>query len=438
MEAAQLYAGVAERNLTPPLGLAMGDGALKATGHLTPIAVKALVLANEHTALAIVALDALGLDLADGRRAAALAAQRSGVPADSIIMTCSHTHVAPSTQTTLHTYRGFGHPEFDDAAKARERAWVDTLVETIADAVGEAYERRVPASFGVVRTELPWLVFNRRRETRDFGVWTHWMGIPKNQAYAAEGPIDPEFLLFVVRGPDHRPLALLWNFTGHNSFNFADKYSGDLTYTVQRELDERLGAHIPLLYAPGACGNTNYFDFGKPYGLEKATDEIASAIVATYREACTLPSVPLGSRKAELYLAQRDVTRYWWKDDIARKLPGWNEYGAVEVERFRAEAAESCTYQTELVVQRIGDVAFVGLPGEMFVEFGLMLKQRSPFRHTGVAIYANDYAGYVATREAYHGGSYEVWPVLNARVGREGGYLIVDKAVDLLHELYEA
>lgn len=438
MQAAQLYAGVAERDLEPPLGLAMGDGAIAARGRLTPIGVKALVLANQHDALAIVTLDALGLDLADGRRAAALAAQRCGVPADSIIMTCSHTHVAPSTQTTLHTYIRHFHPEWDDAARARERAWVDTLVETIADAVAEAYKRRVPASFGVVRTELPWLVFNRRRETRTFGTWTHWMGIPKDQAYAVEGPIDPEFLLFVVRGPEHRPLALLWNFTGHNSFNFGDKYSGDLTATVQRALDERVGSHIPLLYAPGASGNTNYFDYNKPYGLDKATDEIASAIVATYRGACTMPIVPLGSRKAELYLAQRDFTRYWWKDDIARKLPRWNEYGAVEVERFRAEAAERCTYQTELVVHRVGDVAFVGLPGEMFVEFGMAIKERSPFRHTGVAIYANDYAGYVTTREAYHGGSYEVWPALNARVGREGGYLIVDKAVELLHELHEA
>ena len=119
-------------------------------------------------------------------------------------------------------------------------------------------------------------------------------------------------------------------------------------------------------------------------------------------------------------------------------MPSWNDYGAKEVERFRAEQADHETYQTDLVVQRFGDVAFVGLPGEMFVEFGLMIKERSPFRHTGVAIYANDYAGYITTRKAYDGGSYEAWPALNARVGREGGYLIVDKAVELLQELYNA
>lgn len=438
MQASQLRAGVAEIKLSPPVGLAMADGAPYARGTLYPLWVKALVLANDHDSLAIVTLDALGIDRQDGLRAAAMAEARCGVPADSIIMTCSHTHVSPSSLPTLHTYLSQFHPNFDDQMKERERAWIDSLMTTVADAVVAAHGALQEASFGVVRTELPWLVFNRRRITRNHGAWTHWMGIPPNQAFAAEGPIDPEFLLFVVRGADHRPLALLWNFTGHNSFNFGDQYSGDLTHTVQAALDERLGVHIPLLYAPGASGNTNYFDFNKPYGLDKATDELASAIIAIYWEACTLPVVPLASRKAELYLAQRDVTRYWWQHDIEQKMPGWREYGAVEVDRFRTEAGQMLTYQTDLVVQRIGDVAFVGLPGEMFVEFGMMIKERSPFRHTAVAIYANDYAGYVATRQAYAGGSYEVWPTLNARVGREGGYLIVDKTVELLHELYAA
>jgi hypothetical protein len=30
-----------------------------------------------------------------------------------------------------------------------------------------------------------------------------------------------------------------------------------------------------------------------------------------------------------------------------------------------------------------------------------------------------------------------VWLTLNARIGREGGYLMVDKAVELLEELYD-
>jgi neutral ceramidase len=436
MRSGPLRAGVSEIELKPELGLATGDGAPHAKGFLTPLFARALVLSNGHDEVAVVTLDLLGMDRPDAIRAARQVNELCGVPAQGIIMACSHTHVGPSMLPTLHTYRESFNPDWNKDAKARERAWVDTVVETIVDAVCKAKAELREASIGVVTADLPWLVFNRRRHTRNHGVWTHWMGIPKDQAYRPEGPIDPDFGLFVVRDAGHRPMCMVWNFTGHNSFNFGDQYGADLSYTVQKALDERMGEHVPCLYTPGCSGNTNYFDYQKPYGLEKATDEVASAIVAIYREACTLPNVRLGSRQAELFFAQRDVSRYWWKHDIETKLSGWTDYGPKEVERFQSERRESETYQSGVTVLRMGDAALVGLGTEMFVEFQLMIKERSPFRHTYVSSYTNDYAGYVATRRAFIGGSYEVWPTLNARIGREGGYLMVDKAVELLEELY--
>ena len=437
MNEGQLKAGVAELELKPPLGLATGDGAPYAKGFATPLHAKAIVLSNGADEIAMVTLDMLGIDRADAQRAAALAQQRCGIPAHGILLACSHTHVAPSMETTLHTYRRAFHPNWNDEAVAKERAWVDTVVESIAAAIAAAKANLQEASLGVVSADLPWLVFNRRRHTRNYGVWTHWMGIPKNQAYRPEGPIDPDFGLFVLRDASYKPMAMLWNFTGHNSFTFGEQYAADLPYTVQAALDERIGEHIPCLYTAGCSGNTNYFDYQKPYGLEKATDEVASAIVAIYREACTLPVVKLGSRKSELFFAQRDFSRYWWKHDIETKYPGWTKYGPTEVERFQEEAKESQTYQTDVAALRLGDSALVGLSGEMFVEFQLMIKERSPFPKTYVSSYTNDYAGYVATRKAFNGGSYEVWPTLNARIGREGGYVMVEKALELLQELYD-
>jgi hypothetical protein len=438
MKSGQLMAGVAEHELKPPLGLSTGDGAPHAKGFLTPLFVKALVLDNGDDAVAIVTLDMLGIDRADALRAAALVEERSGIPASGIIMACSHTHVGASMESTLHTYRRAFNPDWNDEAIAKERAWVETVIQTIVSVVCEAKAKVQEASIGVTQADLPWLVFNRRRQTRDYGVFTHWMGIPKNQAYQPEGPIDPDFGLFVVRDAAFKPLAMVWNFTGHNSFSFGDQYAADLPYTVQAALDERIGEHIPCLYTPGCSGNTNYFDYLKPYGLEKATDEIASAIVAIYREVCTLPEVKLGSRKAELFFAQRDFTNYWWKHDQAMKLNDWSKgYGQSEVERFKKEAAENETYQTDVTVLRLGETALVGLGGEMFVEFQMMIKERSPFKRTYVSSYTNDYSGYVATRKAFTGGSYEVWPALNARIGREGGYLMVEKALELLQELYD-
>ncbi|MCJ7739396.1 MAG: hypothetical protein MUQ10_19130 [Anaerolineae bacterium] len=436
MKAGRLRAGISEKELNPELGLATGDGAPAAKGFLTPLYAKAMVLENDEDVIAVVTLDMLGIDRPDVSRAAQRIEERCGVPESNIIMTCSHTHVAPSMLPTIHTYRETFNPDFDDAAKRRERDWVDTVVDTTVEAVCAAKAATQDASIGVVTADLPWLVFNRRRHTRNYGVWTHWMNIPPDQAYRPEGPIDPEFGMLVVRDAKHKPMGMLWNFTGHNSFSFGDKYSADLPYTVQKALDERIGEHIPCLYAPGCSGNTNYFDYKVPAGLVKATDGVADAIMAIYREACTLPNVKLGGRKATLQMVQRDVTEYWWKHDIETKLPGWKDYGLKEVDRFQREIGECATYPCDVTVLRLGEAALVGLPAEAFVEFGLMIKERSPFPRTYVASYANGYDGYVATRRAFTGGSYEVWPALNARVGREGGYLMVDKAVELLEELY--
>lgn len=442
MRTSELRAGISEIELEPEIGLMTANGAPVANGFLTPLYAKALVLANKEDEVAIVTLDLMGIDRSDAIWATELAEKRSGVPAHAIMLTCSHTHVAPDTITTLHTRKKEFDPLFDEETKVRQRACIDMVVESIVEAVCVAKARLQDASIGVITADLPWLTFNRRRHTRNYGVWTHFMRIPQNQARCPEGPIDPELGLFVVRGSDLKPVGMVWNFSGHNSFNFGDQYSADISHTVQVAIDERIGEHVPCLYTPGCGGNTNYYDFEKhprseiTEGLQKATEGIASAIVAVYRDACTLPEVKLGARKAELFFAQRDVSRNWRKAEIHAKRPAWDDYAPKEVARFQAEAREKVTYQSDVIALRLGEAAVVGLPGEVFVEFGLMIKERSPFRRTYVAAYSNDYAGYVATRRAFIGGSYEVWPALNARIGREGGDLMVDKAVELLEELY--
>lgn len=441
MKVGKLRAGVAEMALEPRLGLVpelvwtKGRPPRKPEGYRTPLYVKALVLSNGHDPVALVTLDLLGIDRPDAIRAAELASERSGIPTDGILLTCSHTHAAPSVLPPLHTRRAAHHAAFDDEAKRRERAFVDAVVLAIADVVADASACQQDASVGSIATELPWLTYNRRRQTRNFGTWTSFLGIPQDQACRPEGPIDPELGLFVVRGADHRPLCMVWNLVGHNAFSFGDPYSADLPYSVQHELDDRIGEHIPCLYLPGCSGNVQYFDATGPGGLDKVTEDVASGIMAIYRDACTLPDVKLGGRKVELCFAQQDFSQCWWKHDVHAKRPVWETFLPIELERYRSEAAEKMTYQSDVMALRLGETALVGLPGEVFVEFGLMIKERSPFERTYVAAYSNDYAGYIATRHAFIGGSYEVWPALNVRVGREGGYLMVDKAVELLQEL---
>jgi len=78
------------------------------------------------------------------------------------------------------------------------------------------------------------------------------------------------------------------------------------------------------------------------------------------------------------------------------------------------------------------ETAVVGLPGEVFVELGLAIKQASPFPVTMIVELSNDNPHYVPTQKAFAEGSYET---VNSIVQSGGGEMLVDAAVKLLKEL---
>jgi hypothetical protein len=83
----------------------------------------------------------------------------------------------------------------------------------------------------------------------------------------------------------------------------------------------------------------------------------------------------------------------------------------------------------------VGDIAFVGVPGELFAELGNEIKRLSPFRYTYVVAIANDYIGYIPDYEAFEFGGHQTWA--NSSISERGtGEAIVNEAVKLLTELF--
>ncbi len=84
----------------------------------------------------------------------------------------------------------------------------------------------------------------------------------------------------------------------------------------------------------------------------------------------------------------------------------------------------------------IGDVAFVGVPGEFFTILGQEIKRRSPFRYTYVFELANDYVGYIPDDRGFDRGGYQTWTGLHSFLERGSGEAIVGAAVELLDQLH--
>ncbi|MCP5112192.1 MAG: hypothetical protein GY953_15290, partial [bacterium] len=96
---------------------------------------------------------------------------------------------------------------------------------------------------------------------------------------------------------------------------------------------------------------------------------------------------------------------------------------------------DSRPLDAEVQVISIGnDLAWVGLPGEIFVEIGLDIKKRSPFPRTIVIELANGSVGYVPDRRAYPQGAYEA---VSARCGPGSGEMLADAAVRMLEKLHQ-
>ena len=65
--------------------------------------------------------------------------------------------------------------------------------------------------------------------------------------------------------------------------------------------------------------------------------------------------------------------------------------------------------EVEVQAIQVGPAVLLANPGELFCQYGLETRSRSPFAITFPVGYANDFAGYVPTEEAFgpHGGGYE-------------------------------
>jgi hypothetical protein len=70
-----------------------------------------------------------------------------------------------------------------------------------------------------------------------------------------------------------------------------------------------------------------------------------------------------------------------------------------------------------------------------FTALGLDIKRRSPFPHTYIAELANDWIGYLPTREGHARGGYQTWTGLHSYAEPGTGERIADEAVKILETL---
>ncbi len=458
---ASLRAAFTQVDVTPQPGLRLAGmpDAPRAVGtHRRLHARVAMFDDGEHRA-AIVTLDAVGLEASTvGRMRVALGAA-GGIDPGTILISCSHTHRAPHTA-----------PEID---VDRDDDYLDFVQERLVAATVQAVSLLRPVELRIARTHVPGWGFNRRPMYRGGEVGTHgpeWV----EDFTGPEGVPDDELTVLLALAPDGgEPVGGLVNYACHPTVVSSDPvYSPDFVGPLTETCAARYG--VVFAFLQGASGDVAPRNMAAPGGgrvgiehAEKMGQALAEAACLALDSARTVVSPRIRVTAEVLDIEQRRPTmeqvrlaRWYLEEaedvdeaDFTRRIYGhdytfytndpqiqtWFARETIGMwEWQRRSGMRVPADQVEVQVIAIGDIAFVGYPGEMFAEFGLRTKELSPFATTVVCELSNGWHGYIPTRAAFERGGYEPRLAFTSRLAPDAGDRMTDTALRLLARLDSA
>jgi neutral ceramidase len=384
-----------------------------AVGVHDPLDAVALYLTDGVIEVGLITADLIDTIPEGTARIRALAQERSGVPAEQIMVAMSHTHGGP--QTMLWWAR--------DPDELMD-AYTTVAVAKMAGALAQAKRSAVNASIGYGRQDCD--IATNRRERTDAGVI---LGV---------NPVGPTWpyaeVLRVDAAETGQPLAVAIAYASHGTTLGGDNllYTADYIGPAKRAL-ERAMPGTTALFLAGCSGDINpnprgTFEDAANNGLRlgcaaaqaaheviEMVDDAPLAVASSHVMLGVEPAPGLNDARAGLKRVEaeaRDLmglasgedpltpTLDWW---LARRIRN----ARALVESIEGDGLpEGIPMEVQAMV--LGGGALVGIPGEIFVEIGRRIADGSPFAETYALSHCNGSAGYVPTESEIADGGYEI------------------------------
>jgi neutral ceramidase len=382
-----IRAGTALVDITPPAGLALSGFAARsqpALGAHDPLTVRAVAVENT----ALVVADVIGFHGNMVRRIR----ERCMLPADNVVVAALHTHGGPVSM-------------MDRLSQQADTAYLERLEAACVHAIDKAVSSAQPAHM--------------------VAGWGADPGVARNRRHA-DGLVDTALPVLRVRDVAGDPIAVITAYACHPVVLGADNriWTADYPHYV-RERREAAHPGAMAFFLTGCAGDANTghsahasislasstyrsFESAQVYG-----ERIAAA-------ACQADEVPLGehvsvaNRLLHLGLERREteppqaLAERWYREretaDPARAalLTHWITWAA------KIAGRPLTPTEARVSVLNWGGMPIVALPGEIFAETALQIRQKMS-RNPGFVIgFAEDNPGYIPPVPEYAFGGYEV------------------------------
>lgn len=389
-----LQAGWARRDITPPIGIHMGGYWGRQSGATAihdALYARLVAWRCDNDCVVLISLDLVAVDPAFVATVRQAVAARLQTSPEAVMICCTHTHAGPLTLP----FRGMGDVD---------ASYLQFVQQQIEAAAAEAQASLSPAQAATNTADVQ-IGINRR----------------KLRIGEDAGPVAAHAHVMVLTTEAGR--AVLFQHACH------PVVLGSSNHDISADFPGPACAHIEAsgaslaMFLNGAAGDINPRIASATHAdVETLGRELGEAVVLAARDAqpmatstirwqrtvLSLPLLPPPSRATALAEATRSWLRWMVKrgDRWARMVP-----------RARWEWARDCLQVAgtpqpaaqpfELQGLRIGDVTFVGLEGEIFVDYQLDFEA---IEGTQVVLcgFTNGCIGYVPTAEEYPAGGYEV------------------------------
>ena len=399
----RLRAGFSKIDITPPVGVYLTGYILRdepSKGVHDNLYARALTLedvdAGEKAAL--VSADLLGLSRESVERIRNEASEKTGIDPQSMIIACTHTHSGPATVNL----RRLGEVD-QEYLKVLERKIVDSIVQ--------ASENMDEARIAVGRGSVRGIGFNREKRP--------------------DGPLDEELGVIRIENLEGEVRCVVLNYTCHPVVLGPRNLlvSADYPGVVSRTVEERLSNCC--LFTTGADGdidplvNLEAWGEGTFKDVEEIGRKIGDEAIKVAGNLKGVPEVRIGSLQKVLELPVKPPPKLEdaikeaesAKERLRTLKTEGSEPGRVRVAEAMVEWAEDVlkhlregtfpkVMPVEVTLIGINEILLIAIPGELFVEIGLKIKRRSPFKYTYLVGYGNGEVGYFPTAEALKRGGY--------------------------------
>jgi hypothetical protein len=402
-----ISAGAAKVVITPSQSVPLGGSefAKYSTGVHDDLYARCVVISSKGIVVALVSLDLLGLHLDDVKLIRSDVENIYGIDADYVIVGSTHTHSAPDV---IGIYGGALDPYVMNE-------YVPYLREKVVEVIGLALDGMRRAVVQVGSVEVGGMTFNRR-------------------TYPEAGTTDEELTALRFVDLEGETIATMVNFAVHPVITMTGTLvSADFVGYLCGKLEEEYGG--VGIYFNGAQGNINpymYIGYDSPFAPDdpaqyNAAEEYGYALaeyaIQALENGKTFKNLPMDVAKASVDIPLENEM-FLYLIQI-----GWIRREAVPVD-------SGFIVRTEVFVVKMGPIEMATIPGEAFVEIGLLLKGVMA-KYGFVIGLAPEELGYIVPLDQFDPTRYEESMSVTSKTGQMGS-LLTEALLQLIAQLEEA